>query len=174
MKAHKLKDEGNQIKFLKERLTRINGVIGKLETEVEKAVEKFMKRGEKSSRVLKKNFDEIIGKISESGIYSKASEKTEEITKEIRRIADDIVSKLKNFDLKSTNNVIREIRENLEELVEKIQVNGFVEKAKDTAISTRDQVLNVLKIPSQKEVDLLSRKVVKLEKKVKTLTQKAA
>ena len=163
---------GNQ--FFKERLNRINSVIGKLETEVEKAVEKFMKRGEKSSRVLKKNFDEILEKISGLGIYSKATEKTEEITKEIRRIADEVVSKVKGFDLKAANNLIREIRENIDQLVEKVQANGFIEIAKGKAISTRDQVLNVLKIPSQKEVDDLSRKVVNLEKKVRTLTKKAA
>ncbi|MDO8518725.1 MAG: phasin family protein [Deltaproteobacteria bacterium] len=173
MSERKGHDEGGH-QFFKERLNRINFVIGKLEAEVEKAVEKFMKRGEKSSRVLKKNFDEILEKISGSGIYSKATEKTEEITKELRRIADEVVSKVKGFDLKAANNLIREVRANVEDLVEKIQANDLVEKAKDKAITTRDQVLNVLRIPSQKEVDDLSRKVVSLEKKVKTLTKKAA
>ena len=69
MNERKVHEDKGQ--FLKERLSRINTVIGKLETEVEKAVGKFMKRGEKSSRVLKKNFDEIIEKISVSEIYSR-------------------------------------------------------------------------------------------------------
>lgn len=171
MSERKAHEEG---KFFKERLTRINNVIEKLETEVEKAVGKFMKRGEKSSRVLRKNFDEIVEKISGSGIYSKASEKTEEITKEVRRIADEVVAKMKRFDLKAANHLLREIRENIDQLVEKFQANELVEKAKDKAITTRNQVLSVLKIPSQREVDDLSRKVVNLEKKIKTLTRKAA
>lgn len=173
MTEHKGRQEGGH-QFLKERFNRINGIITKLETEVEKAVGKFMKQGEKSSRVLKKNFDEILERISASGIYSKATEKTEEITREIRRLADEVVGKMKRFDLKTANNLIREIRGNVEELVEKLQSTELVEMAKDKAISTRDQMLNVLHIPSQKEVDDLSRKVVSLEKKVKTLTKKAA
>lgn len=163
-----------QSRFFRQRLGKINKVIGKLEGEVEKAVERFMKQGEKSSRVLRKNFDDILGRIGASDIYSKATEKTEELTREARRLADEIVAKVKNFDLKKANTVLAEIRANIDEIVEKIQSNGFVEIAKDKAINTGKQVLTLLKIPSQDEVNQLSRKVTSLEKKIKTLTKQAA
>ena len=60
----------NQGQFFKERLAQVNRVIEKLEGEVEKAVSKLMKRSEKSSQLLKKNFDEIIENTSSSDLYS--------------------------------------------------------------------------------------------------------
>ncbi|MBI4412190.1 MAG: hypothetical protein HY541_06880 [Deltaproteobacteria bacterium] len=166
--------KGNQGRFFKERLAQVNRVIEKLESEVEKAVARLMKRSEKSSLVLKKNFDEIIEKISSSDLYSKATAKKEELQKEIRHLADDVVSKIKSFDFRVANPLLSEIRGNLDQIVEKLQKTDLVSVAKDKVIDTRDHMLNVLSIPSQKEVSELSKKVVSLEKKLKVLTQKAA
>lgn len=160
--------------FLKERLAQINKVIEKLEGEVEKAVNRFMRRGEKSSKVIKKNFDEVLERISNSDLYYKATEKTEELTKEVRRLADDVIDKLKGFDIKVANTLLKDIRGNVDEIVEKIQDTGLVEFAKDKAVTTRKQVLNVLNIPSQEEVSKISRKVVSIEKKLKTLSRRRA
>lgn len=164
----------NQGQFFKERLAQVNRVIEKLEGEVEKAVSKLMKRSEKSSQLLKKNFDEIIEKISSSDLYSKATAKKDELQKEIRNLADDLVSKIKKFDLSVANPLLKEIRGNFDQIVEKLQKTDLVHVAKDKVLTTRDQMLNVLSIPSQREVSELSKKVTTLEKKVKVLTQKAA
>ncbi|MBI2339543.1 MAG: hypothetical protein HYU99_04120 [Deltaproteobacteria bacterium] len=164
----------HQAQFFKERLIRINGVIGRLEGEVEKAVSKFMKRGEKSSRLLKRNFDEIVEKISSSDIYSRAAAKKDELQREIRHLADEVVAKLKKFDIQVANPLLKEVRINFEQIVDKLQSSNLVETAKERVVTTRDQVLHVLSIPSQKEVDDLSKKVVTLERKLKVITQKAA
>lgn len=163
-----------EITFLKGRLQKINKVLGKFEAEVEKAVTKFMKRGEKSSQLLRKQFDEIIEKISASDFYSKANEKSEEILSEIKRLADEAVAKLKDFDIRVAKPLIKEIRQNIEELISKLQSAEIVEIARDRVVNTKNQLLTVLSIPSQKDVDDLSQKVVRLEKKIKSLTDKAA
>lgn len=161
-------------KFLKTRIAKIDKILGRFETQVEKAVSKFKKRGEKSSKVLKKNFDEIIDRISSNEIFSKATAKKDELQQEIVNLAEDVVSKIKKFDLRVANPLLREIRANLDQVVEKLQNVELVEVAKDTVKTTRDQVLNVLNIPSQKDVSSLNRKVTSLEKKIKVLSRKAA
>ncbi|MBX7148903.1 hypothetical protein K1X76_07425 [bacterium] len=160
--------------FFKERLTQVNKVLEKLEGEVEKAVERLMKRGEKSSKVIRKNLDEVLNKLGGLDIYSKASEKKDELTAELKTLADDVVAKLKKFDLKAANTVLKEVRGNIDQIIDKLQDSNIVEFAKDKALSTKKQVLQVLSIPSQEEVDALNRKVVNLEKKLKTITKKAA
>lgn len=164
----------NSNKFFQERITRINKVLEKFEFEVEKTVETIVRRGEKSSRLLKKNFDEIVGRISSSEIYSLASEKTEELGKEVKKLADEVVAKIKRFDIKLANPVLKEIRVNLDQFIEKLQALEVVELAKDKAQSTRRQVLSVLSIPSQEDISHLTRKVANLEKKIKTLHEHKA
>ncbi len=171
--AAKSSKKGNDA-FLKGRISQINKVLGKFETEVEKAVNKFMKRGEKSSQVLRRNFDEILEKISSSDLYSRATEKKEELVREFRKLSDEVVAKVKKFDLRGAKSVLKEIRTSLDEFVAKLQNTEIVEKAKEQVVSTRNQLLSVLSIPSQKDVAELTQKVTRLEKKIKTLSDRAA
>ncbi len=160
--------------FLKGRIAKINKVIGKFEAEVERAVSKFMKRGEKSSQILRKNFDEIIDKISSSDVYSRANEKREELVREFKKLADEVVEKVKAFDVRFAQPVLKEIRQSVDELIQKLQGAEVVEIAKDRVINTRNRLLSVLSIPTQHDVDELSQKVVRLEKKIKSLNEKQA
>lgn len=161
----------NQKKFFERRFQKINEIITRLEGEVERAVGQFLKRSEKSSQVLRKNFDEIIDRLGATEIYSRASERTEDLTKELRRVADDVVARVKNFDLKSANGLLEEVRGNLNQVVEKFQTLELLDLVRERAITTRNQVFNVLRIPTQEEVRELNRKLQSLEKKVKTLSR---
>lgn len=167
------KTKNAQGTFLTNRIGKINSVIGKLEREVEKTVERIRVRGEKSSRVLKKNFDEVIEKISSSEFYALAQEKTGELSKEVRHLADEVIEKVRGFDLRVGNGLFREVRANLDQIVEKLQSTEIMEKAKDSAVHTRDRVLHILSIPSRDDVTDLSRRVVSLEKKVHAISRKA-
>lgn len=159
---------------LKHRLGQVNQVIGKLETEIEKAVGKIVKSGEKSSQVIRKNFDEVFERISTSPLYSKATEKTGELSKELRRLTDDVVNKVKKIDLTVGQNVLKDVRTNLDQIVAKLQESNIVELAKDKAVESRRRFLHVLRIPSREEVTELNRKVSSLEKKVSALSKKSA
>lgn len=167
---NKSKQAHNQ--FLKDRLGKINEIISKFESEVEKALGELRKRSEKSSKLLKKNFDEVFDKISSTKIYSQATEKTEELSKEVKRVADEVLAKIKKVDLGAARELINEVRGNMDELVQKFQSYGLLEKAVDAAQNTRRQVFKLFSIPSKDEVDALSRKVNSLERKIKTLAHK--
>lgn len=167
------KNKKKEQKFLKGRIATINKVLEKFETEVERAVNKFKKQGEKSSQVLRKNLDEIIEKISASDLYSKANEGAEGVLKEVRRIADDVVTKMKSFDIRLGKPLVQEIRSNLQDVLGQIQENQLLERAKGRAVKTKAKVFTLLSIPSQKEVNHLGDKVAKLEKKIKNLSEKS-
>ncbi|OGQ06678.1 MAG: hypothetical protein A3G32_05485 [Deltaproteobacteria bacterium RIFCSPLOWO2_12_FULL_40_28] len=156
---NKSKQAHNQ--FLKDRLGKINEVIAKLEGEVEKALGHLKKRSEKSSKLIKKNFDEIVGKISST-----------ELSKEVKKVADEILANIKKVDLDAARGLINEVRGSVDELVQKFQSYGLLEKAVDAAQNTRRQVFKLFSIPSKDEVDELNRKVNSLERKIKTLSHK--
>ena len=69
---------------------------------------------------------------------------------------------------------IKEVREGIDQIVEKVQHLEIVEIAREKAVDTRKQVLNVLRIPSKDEVESLSRKIKGLEKKIENLSKQAA
>ena len=168
----RVKSKNAQGTFLKNRIGKVNSVLEKFEREVEKTVERIRVRGEKSSRVLRKNFDEVIGKISSSEFYAIAQEKTGEISKEIRQLADEVIEKVRSFDLRLGNGLFKDVRENVDQIVEKLQATELVEKAKENAVHTRDRMLHILSIPSRDDVTNLSRRVVSLEKKVSAISRK--
>lgn len=172
--ATRVKSKSPQGTFLTDRMGKVNSVLEKLEREVEKTVERIRQRGEKSSKVLKKNFDEVVERISSSEFYAIATEKTGEISKEIRQLADEVIEKVRSFDLRLGNGLFKDVRANVDQIVEKLQATELVEKAKDSAVHTRDRVLHILSIPSREDVTDLSRRVVSLEKKVQAISRKAA
>lgn len=159
--------------FFSQKFSQVNRVLTKLEAELEKALGQIKKQSDKSSKALKKNLDEIIDKLGASDIYSKASEKTEGLTKEVRRLADEVVAKVKKIDLTRTSDVLKDVRGNLDQLVQKLSQAELVEHAKEKAASTRNQVLHILNVPTKTEVDSLTKKVGNLEKKIKILSNRA-
>ncbi|EKD41429.1 MAG: hypothetical protein ACD_73C00723G0002 [uncultured bacterium] len=163
-----------QKNYFSQKLGKVNQVLGKLEGEIEKKLNQIKKQSEKSSKLIKKNFDEIVDKIGAAEIYSKASEKTEGLTKEVKKVADEIVAKIKKIDLSKTQDILNDVRTNIDQLVNKLSQAEVVEQAKEKAVSTRNQVLHILNVPTKTEVDSLTKKVGSLEKKIKVLSTKTA
>ena len=164
--------------FLKLRLDNINNILGRFEKEVEGIFKKLVRQGEKSSRDLRKNFDDVIKKVRKTGIYAKAQEKTEDFEKEVRKLADDVVGRVKNLELGqglfSAKKIFKDVRKSFNAFVHKIEKADFVEQAKEKAESTRNDILSFLSIPSQNEVERLEKKIVSLEKRIQNLANKAA
>lgn len=173
-KAHPLAQKD----FLKLRLDNINNILGRFEKEVEGIFKKLVRQGEKSSRELRKNFDDVIKKVRKTDIYTKAQEKTEDFEKEIRKLADDVVGRVRNLELGqglfSTKKIIKDIRKTYAAFVTKIGKADFFGQAKEKAESTRNEILSFLSIPSQNEVERLEKKIVSLEKRIQNLSHKAA
>ncbi|MBF0491249.1 MAG: YtxH domain-containing protein [Deltaproteobacteria bacterium] len=175
------KQKKNQSKskdFLNFRIKEINSIMSRLEQEVEDIFKKLVQKGEKSSKGLRKNFDDILGKVKKLGIYTKAQEKTEDFEKEIRRLADDIVEKVKGLEIKPGNfnakRIIKDARKGIEGFVQVVEKSDLVSVARHKAQDTKNGILSVLKIPSQKEVEKLEGRIKNLERRIQNLSQKAA
>lgn len=158
-------------RFIKTRLKRVNTTLTKLEKEVERAVQLFRKKGEKSSQVIKKNIDEIIDKVGATDIYSKASEKSEEFQFELRKLADDVMERLKSFELEKAKPALEELKSTFTQIADKFQASDILDLAVEKAQESRNQVYQVLRIPTQDEVVSIQKKLKNLEKKVKTLSK---
>ncbi|MBI2083277.1 MAG: hypothetical protein HYT76_06870 [Deltaproteobacteria bacterium] len=128
----------------------------RLEVEAEKLVRRLVEKTEQSSRELKGQISEIVEEIRDKGIYSVASEKGEDL----RKVADQVILRAKELQFGSFNRdqLIREAKRNLEDVVGKIQ----------------SQVFSVLSIPSQNDVVRLSRRITTLEKRMSKIKRKAA
>lgn len=164
--------------FLRSRFNKLNQILGKVETEFETLFKRLIQQGEKSSRELKRNFDEILVRLKRSDFYHRAKETRVDLRKELHRLSEDVIHKVRSFELGpshfSGKRILKDGRKNLDLFINKLEKTGVVSLAKNTAENTRDGVLSFLSIPSQSEVVKLERKITTLEKKVHTLSKKAA
>ena len=119
----------------------------------------------------REGIQQLIRQVRSDGLYSVATEKTEEL----RRLAEQVITRASEIDLNfNRDSLIREAKKNLADLVWKFQASDLFARARDTAHQTKAQVLSVLSIPSQDEVVKLSRKITSLEQRMSKLTRKAA
>ena len=164
--------------FLKDRMESLNTILSRLEVEVEILLKKLVRKGERSSRDLRRNFDEVFKKVKKFDLYAKAQEKTEDWEKEIRRLADDVVSKVKNLEIGpsgfTAKRLLSDARKSLDSFVKTFEKSDFFSLAKTKAESTRNGILSFLSIPSHTEVEKLEKKVQSLEKRLQNLSHKAA
>src|SRR5262249_12972106 len=79
-------------------IEQVNSVINRLEQEVEGLVKKIVKQGEKSRRELRKNFDDLISKLKAGEFMAIAAETREEVEREVRRLAEDVISLVKEVE----------------------------------------------------------------------------
>ena len=150
-------------------------LLSKLEVEAEKVVRRFIEKAETSSRELKKGVSSFIEQVRVEGLATFASEKKEDLIK----IAEDVISRAKEIQLLplgtfNRDEIIREAKKNLDDLVDRVSSSDFLAKAKVRALHTKDHVLSILSIPTQTDVIKLTRKITTLEGRVNKLTQKAA
>jgi polyhydroxyalkanoate synthesis regulator phasin len=164
--------------FLKLRLEKINNIVTRLEKEVEGLFKRLVRKGERSSRELRHNFDDILKRLKKTDILTKAQEKTEDFEREVRRLADDIVDKVKSLEIApsgfSAKKLLKDTRKNLDHFMVKIEKSNWISKARLKAENTRANVFSLLSIPSQSEVEKLEKKIASLEKRLQNLSQKAA
>lgn len=180
--AAKKKTKVGKIRSAKEglqfRLDQVNRVINHFEGEVETLVKKLVKQGERSRKDLRKNFDDILKRVRAGKILARANHTREELEKEVRRVAEDVLGTVK--DVESILNrekmagILNNARNSFETLVEIFRENGLVLQAKQTVANTRREVLGFFSIPTQGDVEKLERKIVNLEKRLSNLSRKAA
>jgi polyhydroxyalkanoate synthesis regulator phasin len=160
------------------RLQRINRVIGRFEGEVESLLKKIVKQGNRSRRELRKNFDDILARVRSGGLLAKANETRGELEREIRRLAEEAIDTVKEVEALINSDKVSDLfqnaRKGLVNVVELLTDNGFVYHAKQKVLQTRQEVLSLLRIPTQGDVDKLERKLSSLEKRLSSISRKAA
>ena len=119
-----------------------------------------------------KTLDEIIETLGGNELKAMAVEKTEELKKEISREIKNLVGNFKGIDLGSAQDqVFGAIKDNVGAALSRVQDSEMLEYAKGKVHDTKNQVFSMLNIPSQVEVDNLTRKLVSLEKKLSKISK---
>ena len=154
-------------------------IINKVEVEAEKIARRIREIAEDASTELISSVEDMMAKVRANGIYNVAADKKEDLEREIRRLAEDIVDRAKDvelipFNLANRDKIITEAKRNLEELRDRLNASEWVARARVSASNTKDQFLSILSIPSQGELVKLQKKISNLEKRVNTLNKKAA
>lgn len=160
--------------FLKTRIEKMNTVLNKLETEFEKAIKGVLAKGEKSSHELRKTFDEILEWVKNGQLYALASGTKDSVELELRRLKKETLERMKELDFVKSQEFFNEIRTNFVSFLDRFQASPIVETVKTQAAKSKNHILEALNIPNQRELDEISVKVGRLEKRVQALSKKAA
>ena len=67
--------------------------------------------------------------------------------------------------------ILEDAKENLEDIISRVENCGLVSKAIDTAIHTKDGLLAFLNIPTHEEMTSLQRKLTRLERRMNQLAE---
>ena len=148
-----------------------------LEKELSKALRTARKQSTHSKEKVMKNIDDLMDKVGASELKDKAIKKTDAFTRELLKASKEFVDNFKSMDIEledSLENIKDGVTERLQDAVDQMQGSEFFEFAKGKFSDTKNQVFTVFNIPSQADVDRLARRVVSLEKKLKTLSNKRA
>jgi hypothetical protein len=168
----------NARKKIVDRIENINRVVNRFEGEVEGLFKKIVKKGERSRRELRKSFDELFTWLKKGELLALATEKRDDVEREVRRLAEDVIQSVKEIELIPSsvnfNEIFQDARKNLGSLVENLGDNDLIQRAKQTLNQTKKELLSLLSIPTQDEVVKLEKKIVSLEKRLSTLSRKAA
>lgn len=158
-------------RFLAVRLKKVNGVINRFEQEVEHAVRRVREQSKRSSENLVKIFDELIETVGATELKNKALEKKDELMTEIKRISDEIVTNIRDFEFSFDASLIERAKQALIDAARALEQSEILEYAKGMVSDGKNQIFTYLQIPSQAEVDSLARKLVSLEKKLKVVSK---
>lgn len=160
------------------KVDQINRVIGRLENEVEGLVKKIVKSGERSRKELVKNFEDLLSRIGATDLVAFANETRDDVEREIRRLAEDIVDVVKEIEKipgrLDLGGVFQDVRRSFGDIVSQLNDSGLIQRAKETVLKTRKEVLGLLSIPTHDEVVKLERKIVNLEKRLNNIHRRAA
>lgn len=167
--APRLAKTNTKVKGLKEDcqiFTIINEKLSHLENQALKAYDCLQAIKKRSTP----DWKEWVNKLSPQDWMALANAQRERISHEVRRLADEILSKIHSADvLEGKERIVAEAKSNLENLVNKIDRSRLIDKTIDTAIHTKDGLLAFLNIPTHEEMMKLQRKLNRLERKLNDL-----
>ena len=163
---------------LSKKLKHINRVITHLESEVETLVKKIVKKGELSGRELRRSFDDLVDWLKAGALLNLASEKRDDLEREIKRLADEVIQSVREIELLpkriGLKQVMKNVQKNFSSIVSRFSDSDLLHQARLGLGRTKKGFLEILSIPTQDEVVKLEKKLVSLEKRLSNLSRKAA
>lgn len=101
-----------------------------------------------------------------------ANAQRERISTEIKNLSNDILSKINCADiLTGKDSILKDAKESLEGIVNRVDHGALAQKAIDTAIHTKDGLLAFLNIPTHNEMTQLQRKLKRLERQMHQMSE---
>ncbi len=166
------------VESLGKNVHRVQNLIHRFEQEVGSLVAKIVEKSEKSRRELSSAFEDMIVRLGSKDLSGFASDTRDGLQKQVKRLAEDILQTVKDVELLSERvnlgSIAHEMKLGLANLVEQLGHSGLLQKAKRSVSDTKQEVFQLLNIPTQNEVLKLERKIVTLEKKLSSITRRAA
>jgi len=178
LKLNKVPTVKNAKQAFAQKFEDINRVVNRLESELEVLFKKIVKKGERSSKELRRSFDDLLSWVKAGDILSLAAETRDEVEREVKRLAEEVIHSVREIELipnkVNFKGLVKDVRKNVGNIVDHLGDNDLVQKARLTLGQTKKEILGILSIPTQEEVVKLERKIVSLEKRLSNLSRKAA
>ena len=169
---------GRSVQNLGKNVHRIQTLVHRFEHEIGSLVGKIAKKSEKSRRELSNAFEEMVMKLGSKDLAVFASDTRDGLQKQVKRLAEDILQTIRDVELLSERvnlgSLAHEMKLGVTNLVEQLSHSGLMQKAKQSVSDTKEEVFQLLNIPTQNEVLKLERKIVTLEKKLSNISRRAA
>ncbi len=159
---------------VKQRLTRINRALSKFEGELERTVRTLIAKGGHSRQELKSLFDDVIERLRNGQIYALASGTRGSFEAEMKRLKKETLNRFKEIEFLGSGQVFSDIRTGVGSWLGRLPVSPVVDAVREQADKTRVQLFEILNLPDRKNFDAVAGRVDRLEKKLQSISKKAA
>jgi hypothetical protein len=160
-------------KTVNEGFNLLNHFIQNVEGELDRALKTARQQSRRSANTLKKRVDGLMENMGVNDLRKKAAETSTGLRKEIERFSTGVLKQIRTVEHKIEDGMIDDIvdklKDNVSSTVTKLQDMEVVEFARHKMMDTREQVLSALQIPSNSDLEQLTRKLSVLEKKLNAL-----
>ncbi|HLD43929.1 MAG TPA: hypothetical protein VJC18_00720, partial [bacterium] len=93
---------------------------------------------------------------------------TDKWAREFKKRSHEVVENVKNIDL-IDQQIIDHMKDNIANAVDRVSNSDVLDRAKEKVLTTKQQLLSALDLPTQQDIKDLAGKIVSLEKKVRTI-----
>ncbi|EKD51555.1 MAG: hypothetical protein ACD_62C00230G0001 [uncultured bacterium] len=131
-------------------------------------VRKLASETQVSKESLLKNLDSFLTRFDAEDLKELARKKTDKWAREFKKRSHEVVENVKNIDL-IDQQIIDHMKDNIANAVDRVSNSDVLDRAKEKVLTTKQQLLSALDLPTQQDIKDLAGKIVSLEKKVRTI-----
>ena len=152
----------------------LDRALTNLEVQAEKAYDHVKTLPTDLHKMLPKPWDRRLKNLTSKDVINFAVKQRDNVEHEVKRLADDIVHTLKGAHfLSKQEKLVKEARHNLEIILKKVRRNPMVIQAKDLAKNQGGQLLNILNVPTRKDISKLNSRLTQIEHRLTNISKGA-